>query len=162
MCIELEEVRYEATLDEPNLFFVVEHKDKSQALLAPPAMPAAQFHGVHCHLNFIGDLHPSDTKLEVGHPSWVTISEQEAGNKDCTRFKQHGDSSETCIDDLWDCVDRLLAAAIRELLGVRKRHEHIQRKRVSKGLSLLDVAPAVWNANYLKVSHYELVLFHKS
>lgn len=139
---ELDELHYDAVEGMPNLYLTAEHRDNSYALLAPPHMPVAHLSGLHCHLDFIGEMQ-------------LTVDE---GQLDSNMMKEGFDFTtdsiilkENQVDALWDHIDSLLAAVIRELFGVRRKFSNITKRTLKRGPSLVELAPAVWNGTYLQV-----------
>ncbi|KXJ97744.1 hypothetical protein Micbo1qcDRAFT_199380 [Microdochium bolleyi] len=138
---ELEEIHYDAAEGEPNLYFTAEHKDKSCALLAPPHIPVAHSSGVHCRLDFVGEMRTTANESQADDVNMMDELVPVDGSITQREYR---------VDGLWDCVDALLAASIRELFGVRKKLSQIKIRRPKRGPSLVEMAPCVWNANYLQ------------
>lgn len=139
---ELDELHYDAVEGEPNLYLTVEHRDKSYALLAPPHMPAAHLSGLHCQLDFIGEM---QLVVDEGQLDDVTMREESTLTAGSITLEEHQ------VDALWGLIDSLLAAVVRELFGVRKKLSHITKRTSKRGPSLVELAPAVWNSTYLQV-----------
>jgi hypothetical protein len=51
----------------------------------------------------------------------------------------------------WEVAAQLIEAALNVVFGLRKRFQDLTVLKQGKAPSLLDLAPAVWNAHYLKV-----------
>ncbi|KAI1083750.1 hypothetical protein F5B20DRAFT_594407 [Whalleya microplaca] len=172
LLIEKEDIHYHSEYDNgPNLYFVVHHPNKSSALLSPPGTPTAQFTGLECLFRFRFGTHEAshdnspDFNAEdmettdnlstntvrepvlnpFSHPSpalhssdpWAGPAEDIGGND---------------MQELWQDAAYLAQAAMPIVIGAKKRVPGLQLFELGTSPSLLDLAPAVWNAHYLKAA----------
>lgn len=122
-------------------YFRVEHADNSSALLSPPNVETSTMSGIACVFKY--SLISSGVGNDAADDIMAVESLDEIGGHPNTwtpgPVSQH----------LQPIVD-LAIAALHEILGVRKRCPGI-RYDDRMSLTLLELAPAVWNAHYMQV-----------
>lgn len=125
---------------EPQLCFSVDHPASADGLIAPPEIPCAKFRAVSCRFRFRG------AKLR-SRPQALRSTTK------CRSVDGAGYIAEGLgIADLRWKVTMLLRAALYILFGITRRTAGVRTLDRFKGPSLLDIAPAVWNSYYFKVS----------
>ncbi|KAI1817080.1 hypothetical protein GGS20DRAFT_97986 [Poronia punctata] len=124
-------IQYQPGDDNPNIYLSVEQPDMSSALLSPPQAHTAQLRGLESFLRF-----------EAFSRQKASVNQGRLGS-----MKLHREDA-SC----------LVMAALDVVFGIRQRFPTLKSCRiVNDAPSLLDIAPAIWNAHYLKatVSHTE-------
>jgi hypothetical protein len=189
LSIKCVHVRYATeTINIPNLYFEVEHADKSCALLSPPEMRTSTMDGIVCLFIFdsISSVIGNDDSVECQR------NEDEYGGSEEEHFYGNMNTPEPAYHARYQPADttmvvdslngiqqhpetmalgfvrqyrqtaELAIAALHKIIGVKRRSPGI---RLGSRLSttLLQLAPAVWNAHYMQVSDLHLYsLVHSS
>ncbi|RYC60125.1 hypothetical protein CHU98_g6081 [Xylaria longipes] len=146
LSVEILEVEYHQEEDNvPNLYFSIEQSDMSSALLSPPHAYTAQIKGVECILRFKSSSHlmasPKQEEQVSSQPRMTPPIEASAGYHTLP-FSD--------VVDPWENAARLVEAALCITFGTRKRMQGLKIIEFGKAPSLLDLAPAVWNSDYLR------------
>ncbi|CAJ2511610.1 Uu.00g072350.m01.CDS01 [Anthostomella pinea] len=171
LTIELLDVQHSLEYDgTSSICLKLEHLDKTCVLLCPPHLHTATLRGLECLLQF-NVSRPKENDTEDSHTSNSAVVD--AGvvpgsftqhcntqpSTDATMQVPSGDvdqaegasSLEGAEDeDDWAVVARLIEATLRRTIGVQKRFLNLKLRRPKGTLSLLEIAPAIWNANYLQ------------
>ncbi|KAI0013226.1 hypothetical protein F4779DRAFT_442223 [Xylariaceae sp. FL0662B] len=172
LIIEKEDIHYHPEFENgPNLYFIVYHPDKSSALLSPPGTGTAHFTGLECMFRF--RLGTPETRH--GNSEGFNID-----NADIPHFLSIDTSRETMLNsanhlplnlrpsnswngsaegsskdetqEIWHDAAYLVQMAMHIAIGAKKRVRGLQLFELDTSPSLLDLAPAVWNAHYLKAT----------
>ncbi|KAI1376064.1 hypothetical protein F4677DRAFT_445778 [Hypoxylon crocopeplum] len=158
LTIKLEDIQDQPAREgDPNLYFIVEHVRKSSALLSPPHLPTARFDGIECSFRYQpvssetsdddmdGCCPEMDTHIQAlsddSHPG-VLSSNYRGGPK--------MDIPTTQIRRQWDEVAYLSQMALVVITGNWQPVSGLELFKLDMGPSLLDLAPAIWNAHYLQ------------
>lgn len=159
--------------ERPNICFEVDHLDKASSLLSPPGTVTTSIDGLVCHLDYRAIVHggrqhqaESQTQQSAERASHHygtrsqtrSMSEQSRSNEDAGEEAEDSEGLSVTQNDIDDtirrrrtCTAQLTVAALYRMIGVRPRFFGVQ------GITpipptLLDVAPAMWNAHYMQVS----------
>ncbi|KAH8677354.1 hypothetical protein BX600DRAFT_123569 [Xylariales sp. PMI_506] len=159
----------------PNLYFEIEHPDKSNALLSPPYAKTSALDGLVCvfayhtipakkKFNELVDNVPANNCVDSDqqkahfqhHPSELYIGcaafdeDVAMGVRDMdNEFKAQANNE---VRDFRRMTAELTSAALFKLLGVKTKFPEI-RLGAAFHPTLLDIAPSVWNHHYLRVCH---------
>lgn len=163
LSIDLAKIVYGTEADNtPNLYFEVEHVDKSSALLSPLHVRTATMEGIVCLFNF-----QSTSQNMVNH----NFIDSRSRKVDHTQKGEHGLFSAinmVPIEDLDEVRHHqeqpardmrqhrqrtadLTIAALHKIIGLKTRFLGI-RLGSRLPVTLLELAPTVWNAHYMLVS----------
>lgn len=146
-------ISYETTDDEPtNIYLEVDHPDKAASLLSPPGAVTTSIEGVVCHLDYRPVVYGHQ------HRQPQSISDQ-TGSHDGALVQFEGCPEDAAIGHEIDEVGhrrrtgtaRLTVAALYRMIGIRPKFFGVQGITPASP-TLLDVAPAMWNAHYMQVS----------
>ncbi|XXG97190.1 DNA replication factor C complex subunit Rfc1 [Hypoxylon texense] len=144
----------------PNLFYIVEHPHKSSALLSPPRTPTVRFCGIECLFRCNRDgsqTRPTDSERSLSDHTDTgsnclqstsrvkTIASTISVNRDTYSSNNCDDSSQ-----VWKQWEDMAHMALHELVGIRKRYRGLRLFLLEPRPSLLEIAPAIWNAHYLQ------------
>ncbi|KAI1428726.1 hypothetical protein F5Y12DRAFT_628803 [Xylaria sp. FL1777] len=129
----------------PNLYFGIEQPDMSSALLSPPHTHTAQLKGLECMFRF--------GSSSFSKP--ISKMEKQASSES-PLFSSHmisSTGSQHVFDandptELWENVAYLVQAAFCITFGTRKGMRGLSVFEPENRPSLLDLAPAIWNARY--------------
>lgn len=178
LSIDLAKWSYETETEEsPNLYFRIEHPDKSPALLSPPHMETSSMRAVLCLFDFQAASQDVSVNAQVLQKvqSWQR-SERDGESRDCTLLftpridmfdannmvengglgEDHSTTPTTATADSRQRRRQIAAlsdAAMHRIVGLRKKFQGIQLNSIKMQAPLLEIAPAVWNAHYMQVSH---------
>lgn len=179
LSITCKEVRYATEIeDEPNLLLEIEHRDKSSALLSPPNVQAHTANGLVCYFDYQSissskTVQTLDNHSERRNTSPIHRLKQQSKRKrskgeqlyhEATEDYQMPSSQElyvastnergndATVEVLRGASD-LALAAIHNIFGAKRRFHGI-RQSASKSPSLLELAPAVFNSQYMHVRKY--------
>ncbi|KAK6955076.1 hypothetical protein Daesc_002706 [Daldinia eschscholtzii] len=170
LAIKQEDIHYEPLYDgAPNLYFIIEHLHKSSVLLSPPHSPTARLNGIECLFRYQtknSDLAGTDTRESsqygVGMENCIpepALQHQMSDLSDDTPDSAVHDCywEEPILDAFsgysghWDDAGYLAQMALYVTIGIRKRMRGLRLFHLDTRPSLLELAPAIWNAHYLKV-----------
>ncbi|KAI0385364.1 hypothetical protein F5Y04DRAFT_276698 [Hypomontagnella monticulosa] len=169
--IKREDIHYQPLYDgAPNLYFIVEHPDKSSVLLSPPHSPTGRFNGIECLFRYYTDSSEgSQPDTERSDMSDVDVgrdfTEADLPLQDPDRINETYESAlpSHCLEDpaiygpqnqdrvRWDDAARLAQMALCVIIGIRKCMQGVRVSHLNTKPSLLELAPAIWNAHYLKM-----------
>ncbi|KAI0392492.1 hypothetical protein F5Y17DRAFT_357726 [Xylariaceae sp. FL0594] len=118
-------IQYHQGLDSPNIYLSIEQPDMSAALLSPPHAHTAQLKGLESELVFESSARcmGGNSRAQYQGPSWL----------------------------LWDDATCLVEAALDFTFGIRQHYPTLRTRQLNGNApSLLDIAPAIWNAYYFE------------
>ncbi|KAI5863478.1 hypothetical protein GGS23DRAFT_596654 [Durotheca rogersii] len=165
LTIKQEDIQYQPSYEgAPNLYFIVEHLNKYSSLLSPPHISAAYLNGIECLFQYrpsvagqsnmpcapVHHCSPEQTRytqiwdLEANPYQTIWLGDYYKGleaSSSTTRHSRHG----------WEEAVYLARMALYVTIGIRKRIYGLRLLQVGLRPSLLELAPTVWNAHYLKV-----------
>ncbi|KAI1656566.1 hypothetical protein F4813DRAFT_397435 [Daldinia decipiens] len=175
LTIKQEDIQYQPLYDgAPNLYFIIEHLDKSSVLLSPPHSPTARLYGIECLFQYQtshSDASNTDTNESNicdfdmdDYPPEPALQPQAPGlSNDAHRstvynyyywedpelylFAKHSRRR-------WNDAGRLAQMALYVTIGIKKRMRGLRLFQLDSRPSLLELAPAIWNAHYLKAVTY--------
>ena len=167
LAIQCTRVQYEAqTLDTPNLYFEFEHPDKSEALLSPAGMITPCVDGLVCRFDFNSYQHRGGcgrqrswsgpaggpgTRRAGANRSNSPTRQVRAGQKEPVSSPNQAQHE---LDEVGQrrrkCTALLAIAALYRITGIGVRFPGV-RGMTSDSTALLDLAPAVCSAHYMKV-----------
>ncbi|OTB14720.1 hypothetical protein K445DRAFT_301895 [Daldinia sp. EC12] len=169
LAIKQEDIHYEPLYDgAPNLYFIIEHLHKSSVLLSPPHSPTARLNGIECLFRYQtnnSDLANTDTRessqcdvdMEDCIPEPALQHQMSDLSDDPPDSAVHDCYWEEPILDAfdgysghWDDAGYLAQMALYVTIGIRKRMRGLRLFHLDTRPSLLELAPAIWNAHYLK------------
>ncbi|KAI1867127.1 uncharacterized protein JN550_007179 [Neoarthrinium moseri] len=171
------EIRYHTSShDEPNLWFEVEHPDKSSALLSPPDAETCSMDGIVCYFEYKSSAQQDNAHYE-GHDNdtagqVTTLERVHVGPQDRLQDARRSPGplyveDQSCAEHMGEmqimraatALDQarqhrrgtadLAIAALHSIIGVRRKLPNI-RIDTSASPTLLEMAPSVWNAHYMK------------
>ncbi|KAK8039248.1 hypothetical protein PG993_007659 [Apiospora rasikravindrae] len=168
MCTE---ITYETNDDDrPNIYLEVDHPDKAASLISPPESITTSIEGLFCRLDYRpighGRRHHEQSKSQqsprrvgnhraVDQPLFVP---NQSNDSDDDRM-QIGDmlDSQDEIDETCrrrrECTEQLTIAALYRMIGIKPRLSGIQGITPISP-TLLDIAPAMWNAHYMELTRH--------
>lgn len=167
LAIECVRIQYETeTLHTPNLYFEMEHPDKSEALLSPAYMITPCVDGLVCQFDFNAHHHRGERgrrRSRSGHTTGPGARRARATRSNSPTRQVQADEDEL-VDpsnqaqhDLGEVGQQrrkrtalLAIAALYKIIGIGARFPGV-RGMTSDSAALLDLAPAVCNAHYMKV-----------
>lgn len=158
--------------DDPNLFFEIEHPDKSSALLFSPISKTSTINGLVCFFDFHSLRAPNDEEEPNQDGATIYVHQeldQNEGQIKRSRMSpiltedlpmvedlglaelMNNDPAADETSKLRRITGDLAEAALHKVIGLNRRFRGI---RLGRPLSptLLDLAPTVFNAYYLEVS----------
>ncbi|KAI1136699.1 hypothetical protein F5Y05DRAFT_420046 [Hypoxylon sp. FL0543] len=174
LTIKQEDIQYQPLYDgAPNLYFIVEHPEKSSILLSPTHTPTARFNGIECLLCYNSETPEAygadseragirDKTVHAYRPE--AVSGLDALNPINTYKDEMSDEYwDNLITDVpinqaqqrWDDAGYLAQTALQVTIGAKERIRGLRVLHLDSRPSLLQLAPAIWNAHYL-----EAVTFH--
>ncbi|KAK7921160.1 hypothetical protein PG985_009182 [Apiospora marii] len=158
--------------ERPSICLEVDHPDKASSLLSPPGAVTTSIEGLVCHLDYRaiangGRERPVDSvtqknagKVRHSHGTRSqtrSMSDRSRSNEDAGMEAEDSDGLPDTQDDIDDtirrrrtCTAQLTVAALYRMIGVKPRFFGVQ------GITpipptLLDIAPAMWNAHYMQL-----------
>ncbi|KAI1769648.1 hypothetical protein GGR53DRAFT_9900 [Hypoxylon sp. FL1150] len=138
LLIKREDIHHQLLYDgAPTLSFIMEHPNKSSMLLSPPHVPTARFSGIECFFCF----NPDSPNTSYSNPKRFASNNEHHSTID---------SHPRIIVKQRDDIKNLAQVALHILVGVKKRYHGVRVSLLDTGPSLLELAPAIWNAHYLK------------
>lgn len=164
LVIECTKVQYDTeTPNTPNLYFEMEHPDKSEALLSPACMITPCIEGLVCRFDFNSHRH-RDERGRQRSLSGHTGTRRARANRSVSPTRRAPTDPEGPVDapnqaqhDLDEvgqrrrkCTALLAIAGLYKVIGIGARFPGV-RGMASDSTALLDLAPAVCNAHYMKV-----------
>jgi hypothetical protein len=167
LAIECTKVQYETeTPDTPNLYFEMEHPDKSEALLSPACMITPCVDGLICRFDFNSHHRRGERgrrRSLSGNTRRPGIRRARVDRSNTPTRKVRADEEELVdppnqaqhdLDEVGQqrrkCTALLAIAALYKMIGIGARFPRV-RGMTSDSAALLDLAPAVCNAHYMKV-----------
>lgn len=139
--------------------FLLHHQHLSSTIKTSLHVPRGEFQGLKCQVNILyrnGSIKVSNSNQKRGGTqryNLQNLSSRAAGGGG----EGDGDLADSSVSDTRidpNETSHLLNAALRRLIGVGKRGVRgIRTVKRSSSPSLIGVAPAVWNLNYLRVSY---------
>ncbi|KAI0885325.1 uncharacterized protein GGS22DRAFT_188616 [Annulohypoxylon maeteangense] len=170
LTIKQEDIQYQPLYDgAPNLYFIVEHPQKSSILISPPHCPTAQFNGIECLFRYqseentvshatteqydicdtdMGDYsHETTLQLEDSSPIHTPYRDEMSGNYWSGLIV---DTHINRTQQRWDDAAYFAQMALHVTIGVKKRMHGLRLFQLDDRPSLLELAPAIWNARYLE------------
>ncbi|KAI0854012.1 hypothetical protein F5Y00DRAFT_269328 [Daldinia vernicosa] len=176
LAIKQEDIQYQPLYDgAPNLYFIIEHLQKSSVLLSPPHSPTARLYGIECLFQYqtsnsdvsnidtnesnICDLDIDDYHLEpASQPQAPDLTNDTYGSAVYNYYYWEDpilDIFARHSRQRWNDAGRLAQMALYVTIGIRKRMRGLRVFQLDDRPSLLELAPAIWNAHYLKaVTHH--------
>ncbi|OTA57228.1 hypothetical protein K449DRAFT_139876 [Hypoxylon sp. EC38] len=170
LTIKQEDIQYQPLYNgAPNLYFTVEHPQKASVLLSPTHNPTARFNGIECLFCYNSETpETSQVKTEQADTRGTNmnayhlerISELEAlGSNNAYEEETSAeywddpmlDMSMSQAQQRWNDAGYLAQVAIHVIIGTRERIRGLRVYHLDTRPSLLQLAPAIWNAHYLKV-----------
>ncbi|ORY56068.1 uncharacterized protein BCR38DRAFT_490734 [Pseudomassariella vexata] len=163
LSIELVEVDYDAGEDGPNLYFEVEHPDKSAALLSPTHVRTSNIEGVSYVFSYYSSGHSSQSEQRRSSRLSGTERHFSPSTHELIRNQSYGDNfipawgidergmDVAAAEDFRQRRQRtidLAAAALHKVIGIRTVVPGTQQVINPMTASLLRLAPSVWNAYY--------------
>ncbi|KAI5928050.1 hypothetical protein F4810DRAFT_174998 [Camillea tinctor] len=154
---------------DPNLYFSIEHPDKSYGLLSPTHVPAVYFQGLEFLLHFHSEYglsasHDNDNLDDFRRNDRSQDSNGSQGHE----FSAHHHTPEDVLMDPsadthtnmltnqfqhgWSFAAHLVQAALHTTIGVKRPRGLQLLKENSNTLPLLKIAPSIWNAHYLQLT----------
>ncbi|KAI1344056.1 hypothetical protein F5Y15DRAFT_426580 [Xylariaceae sp. FL0016] len=169
------DIKYEQMHDgTPNLYFSLEHPEKSSSLLCPPHMPSMHFQGLECQLRLSTELNGAKPEARDQGADCIQTDEASlpaslATSQDPARldglyspFEVLGSNTQdACIPDIWLAAGSLIEAALQTLIGTKKRFPGLKSTGSSHSVSLLELAPTIWNPRYLQLTAAHARYFSK-
>ncbi|KAI1322952.1 hypothetical protein F5Y16DRAFT_22746 [Xylariaceae sp. FL0255] len=142
----------EGDLTSPQLYFNVKSADMCSALLSPPHSPIAHFQGVDCVLRFKTSTLSSSRGQDIAqNSSDIPGPSNKIANPRTSDFEddagENGDFVAQC-----EAACYLVEASLCYIVGIRKRFEGLRVQYKTSQMSLLELAPAVWNTQYIKLT----------
>ncbi|KAI1102297.1 hypothetical protein F4804DRAFT_334396 [Jackrogersella minutella] len=179
LTIKQEDIQYRPLYDgAPNLYFIVEHPHKSSLLLSPPHSPTACFTGIECLFCYQSYNHEASsfdterpdmrgTNMDEYYPMTTLQLEDLSSAHD---VYDEAISSDYCGDPIvdtpidqvqqqWDNATYLAQMALHVTIGVKKRMSGLRLLQLDTRPSLLELAPAIWNAHYLEAMTFHVAKF---
>ncbi|KAK8133908.1 hypothetical protein PG984_005920 [Apiospora sp. TS-2023a] len=159
--------------ERPSICLEVDHPDKASSLISPPGAVTTSIEGLICHLDYRAIVHsgpqrqvesqtqqsaerlehPYSTRSKTRSMSDQSTSQEDAGveAEDLDDLPDTQDDIDDMIRRRRTCTARLTVAALYRMIGVKPRFFGVQ------GITpipptLLDVAPAMWNAHYMQLT----------
>ncbi|KAI1781000.1 hypothetical protein F4818DRAFT_451245 [Hypoxylon cercidicola] len=160
LTIKLEDIQHQPRWYDggPNLFFIVEHPHKSSALLSPPHIPTARLEGFEC-LFCCNPDGPQTLRTDSEQPTTDDTDADSDSPQTTSGIKTlasindvNGDersSDPTQISTQWEDIACMAQMALYVLVGTKKCHPGLRLFLLEARPSLLELAPAIWNAHYL-------------
>ncbi|KAI1456147.1 hypothetical protein F4805DRAFT_458999 [Annulohypoxylon moriforme] len=170
LTIKQEDIQYLPLYDgAPNLYFIVEHPSKSSVLLSPPHTPTARFNGIECLFRYQSVL--SEVPRAVSERYDIRGTDMDTYSPDNTLHPEELSHPNTSYEDAmlsnywsdlmvntptsrtpqrWDDVAYFAQMALHVIIGIKKRTRGLRLFELDDRPSLLELAPAIWNARYLK------------
>ncbi|KAL7624028.1 hypothetical protein AAE478_005585 [Parahypoxylon ruwenzoriense] len=152
LTIKQEDIQYQPLYDgAPNLYFIVEQPHKSTALLTPPHIPTARFNGIECLFHYQSSIFRAS---HVNAKESYVVDEHIRPHQTTWASNYQGSSAvntptEQTRQD-WGDVAHLTQMALHIIIGIKKRIHGLRLCQLGTGPSLLELAPTIWNAHYLK------------
>ncbi|KAI1471366.1 uncharacterized protein F4812DRAFT_467472 [Daldinia caldariorum] len=171
LTIKQEDIQYEPLYDgAPNLYFIIEHLHKSSVLLSPPHSPTARLNGIECLFRYQTNSSDID-KTDAGESRNCDVDTEDCAFKAALQYQVSDltdDTSNSAVHDYyweepmldsfadhsrqqWEDAGYLAQRALCVTIGIRKRMRGLRLFHLDTRPSLLELAPAIWNAHYLKV-----------
>ncbi|KAI1210290.1 uncharacterized protein F4807DRAFT_59751 [Annulohypoxylon truncatum] len=170
LTIKQEDIQYQPLYDgAPNLYFIIEHSQKSSLLLSPPQSPTARFNGVECLFRYQSNYSEvscaaskqydiCNTDIDGSSPeTTIQLEDLSTTNTSCedemTDNHWHNlmiDTAITRTQQQWDDAAYLAQMALHVTIGIRKRTRGLRLFQLDNRPSLLELAPAIWNAHYFE------------
>ncbi|KAI0833013.1 hypothetical protein F5Y06DRAFT_307442 [Hypoxylon sp. FL0890] len=178
LTIRQEDIHYQPLYNgAPNLYFIVEHTQKSSVLLSPTHNPTARFNGIECLFCYNSDTpgasqvdteqaDAQDTNISTYFPG--AVSEFEAiDSTNPYEDEISGDYWNDPIPDVplnqarqrWNDAAYLAQMALQITIGVKERIRGLRIVHLDAQPSLLQLAPAIWNGHYLKAMTFHVAKF---
>ncbi|KAI1506496.1 hypothetical protein F5X99DRAFT_423132 [Biscogniauxia marginata] len=145
---------------DPNLYFNIEHPDKSYGLLSPSHIPAVYFQGLEFLLRFHSE---NRTSAPDDHDTSICFERNPRMHASTVPWEYtpsvltdpwtgpHTEIITTQLQQEWAFAAHLVQAALHTTMGV-KRPRGLQLVKEDDGtLPLLKIAPSVWNAHHLQL-----------
>ncbi|KAI1644862.1 uncharacterized protein F4817DRAFT_367207 [Daldinia loculata] len=175
LTIKQEDIQYQPLYDgAPNLYFIIEHLHKSSVLLSPPHSPTARLYGIECLFQYqtnnsdgsdtgtnesnICDLDMDDYPPEpASQPQALDLTSDAHGSAVYNYYYWEDpilDIFAKHSRQRWNDAGRLAQMALYVTIGIRKRMRGLRLFQLDNRPSLLELAPAIWNAHYLKAVTY--------
>ncbi|KAI0973090.1 hypothetical protein F4678DRAFT_38569 [Xylaria arbuscula] len=149
LSVQILDIQYHSEDDSiPNLYFGIEQPDMSSALLSPPHVQTAQLKGLECILRFQSSGHMKASSEREEQTSWEAPFSSDPMMYSVEPPASHCRFDAIASTELWDNATHLIQAAICVTLGTCKRIRGLSIFEPETGLSLLDLAPAIWNSRY--------------
>ncbi|KAI1637097.1 hypothetical protein F4809DRAFT_340735 [Biscogniauxia mediterranea] len=153
---------------DPNLYFSIEHPDKSCGLLSPTHVPAVHFQGLEFLLHFHSEDKPSashdpdaldsfgrnDASQDDNDPQGHESSVHHHVPDDVSmgpRADPYADMITSQFQHEWSFAAHLVQAALHTTIGVKRPRGLQLLKENDNTLPLLKIAPSIWNAHYLQL-----------
>ncbi|KAI1447382.1 hypothetical protein F5Y02DRAFT_415935 [Annulohypoxylon stygium] len=152
LTIKQEDIQYEPLYDgAPNLYFIVEHPQKSSLLLSPPHSPTAHFNGIECLFRYQSD---SSNIPSNGENDTFDTDKDGRSPQAYLQFEDLSPNSTSYDDEMfnnrWDDAAYLAQMALHVTVGIKKRLRGLRLFQLDNRPALLELAPAIWNARYLE------------
>ncbi|KAK7948204.1 uncharacterized protein PG986_009090 [Apiospora aurea] len=169
MCTE---ITYETNGgDEPNIYLEVDHPDKAASLISPPEAVTTSIEGLFCRFDYRtivrGRRHHQPHIHSQQNPERVGENRALGQPQSMPDQSNDSDGDRMQTDDMLDtrdgidetccrrrtCTAQLTVAALYRMIGIKPRFSGIQ------GITpipptLLDIAPAMWNAHYMELTRH--------
>ncbi|KAI0124499.1 hypothetical protein F4776DRAFT_665057 [Hypoxylon sp. NC0597] len=178
LTIKQEDIQYQPLYEgAPNLYFIVEHPQKSSVLLSPTHSPTARFNGIECIFSYNSetpeisqvDMEQADThNTNMDAYSHGATSELKA--LDWNNFYEDDRPADYWDDPMpnmpvnqaqqrWDDAGYLAQVALHVIIGTRERVRGLRVFHLDTRPSLLQLTPTIWNAHYLKAVTFHVANF---
>ncbi|KAI1295781.1 hypothetical protein F5Y03DRAFT_300563 [Xylaria venustula] len=150
LSVQILDVQHHAAEDDrnPNLYFGIGQPDMSSALLSPPHIRTAQLKGLECILQFQSPGHLKASSERDEQIGWEPPLSSDPMISSVESLASHCGFDAIASTELWDNATHLIHAAFCVTLGTCKRMPGLSVFEPEAGLSLLDLAPAIWNSWY--------------
>ncbi|KAI0479215.1 hypothetical protein GGR56DRAFT_367907 [Xylariaceae sp. FL0804] len=164
--MEFREIQYDPAHDgAPNIYLSLEQPDKASSLLSPPHIHTAHLQGVECQWQIRACTSRGAARGRYPH-SEVTfdspdvcvlqdarqpMSPAQTGTADLensTGTEVLANAIE--IEETWDSARRMVEVALEKTMGIKKIFRGVKCSESIPALSLLELAPAIWNSRYLQ------------
>ncbi|KAI2471753.1 hypothetical protein F4781DRAFT_439651 [Annulohypoxylon bovei var. microspora] len=167
LTIKQEDIQCQPPYDgAPNLYFIVEHPQKSSLLLSPPHSPTARFNGIECLFRYQSDnpeaAYSATERYDICDTDMDDYSPETTLQLEDLNHTYEGAMLEDYWDDpiadppinqaqqRWDDAAYLAQMALHVTIGIKKRMRGLRLFQLDSRPSLLEIAPAIWNARYLE------------
>ncbi|KAI0181496.1 hypothetical protein GGR52DRAFT_40733 [Hypoxylon sp. FL1284] len=161
LTIKQEDIHLQPMYDgAPNIFFIVEHPHKASALLSPSHIPTACFIGIQCLFQCYPDnsqvphaeskVPTTDRTNAASDSSQDAVETQALASADDAYGRAGIDAHIIQAQSEREGIAHLAQAAFYEIVGIRNFHHDLRLSPLEFGPSLLELAPAIWNAHYHK------------